>query len=107
MKNKIETNSLTWKESKIKGFLTKQLIEHKNGSLKLIKVEPSSSYPLHNHPEKVEFIYVLEGSPEIIIGKDHYYGQRAEFFILSEKMNHSIINNDSSDCILLVGAINS
>lgn len=105
MKQNIQTNSMEWEATKIKGFLSKQLIDANNGSLKLIKVESSSVYPMHNHPEKVEFIYVLEGSPEIIIGEDRHYGQPADFFILPQRMNHSIINNGSLDCILLVGAI--
>jgi quercetin dioxygenase-like cupin family protein len=105
MKNNIKPDLLNWENTKIKGFSSKQLIEMKNGGLKLIKVEPDSSYPLHNHPDKTEYIYVLEGVPEIIIGEDHYTGKKGEFFILNESVKHSIKNNDSNDCILLIGAI--
>jgi quercetin dioxygenase-like cupin family protein len=107
MKNNIKPDLLNWESTKIKGFSSKQLIEIKNGGLKLIKVESGSSYPLHNHPDKTEYIYVLEGMPEIIIGEDQYTGKVGEFFILNESVKHSIKNNDSKDCILLIGAIQS
>jgi len=105
MENIIEPNLLKWESTNIKGFLSKQLIEMKNGGLKLIKVEPASTYPLHNHPEKTEVIYVLDGSPEIIIGDKHYTGKQEDFFILPKSVNHSIINNGNKECILLIGAI--
>lgn len=107
MKNYIKPDLLNWENTKIKGFSSKQLIEMKNGGLKLIKVEPGSSYPLHNHPDKTEYIYVLEGMPEIIIGEDKYTGEQGEFFILDESVKHSIKNDGSKDCILLIGAIKS
>ena len=107
MENSIKPDFLHWEETKIKGFASKQLIEMQNGGVKLIKVEPNSSYPLHHHPDKTEFIYVLEGMPEIIIGEDHYSGKQGEFFILRESVKHSITNNENSDCILLIGAIKS
>lgn len=105
MENSIKPNLLNWENTKIKGFSSKQLIEVKNGGLKLIKVEPASTYPIHNHPETTEFMYVLEGSPEIIIGDSHYSGKKDDFFIFPKSVNHSIINNMDKDSILLIGAI--
>lgn len=105
MENSIKPNLLNWEKTKIKGFSSKQLIEMNNGGLKLIKVEPASTYPMHNHPERTEFIYVLDGLPEIIIGEDHHEGKQEDFFILPLSVNHSIINNGNKDCILLIGAI--
>lgn len=105
MENYIKPKLLNWENTKIKGFQSKQLIEMQNGGLKLIKVEPTSIYPLHNHPDKTEFIYVLEGMPEIIIGDHHHKGAKEDFFILPQSVHHSIINNSLNDCILLVGAI--
>jgi quercetin dioxygenase-like cupin family protein len=107
MENNLKPDLLNWESTKIKGFSSKQLIEIKNGGLKLIKVEPDSSYPLHNHPDKTEYIYVLEGLPEIIIGEDQFTGKKGEFFIMNESIKHSIKNNTDEDCILLIGAIQS
>jgi quercetin dioxygenase-like cupin family protein len=105
MENYIKPNLLNWENTKTKGFASKQLIDIPNGGLKLIKVESNSVYPLHNHPDKTEFIYVLEGTPEIIIGDQHHQGEREDFFILPQAMIHSIRNNGNAHCILLVGAI--
>lgn len=105
MKNYIKPNLLHWENTKINGFASKHLIDMPNGGLKLIKVEPNSVYPLHNHPDKTEFIYVLEGRPEIIIGDQLHQGEQEDFFILPHSMIHSIKNNSDAHCILLVGAI--
>lgn len=101
----IKQATLNWKEGKIKGFLSKQLIDLDNGGLKLIKVEPSSEYPLHLHPDRTEFIYVLEGTPGITIDTEHHKGSQGDFFILPHGIKHAIYNEQSSECILLVGAI--
>jgi quercetin dioxygenase-like cupin family protein len=105
MENYIKPNTLNWELTKIKGFASKQLIDLANGGLKLIKVEPNSIYPFHNHPDKTEFIYVLEGTPEITIGDQQHQGERGDFFILPQTVLHSIKNNSDAHCILLVGAI--
>jgi len=105
MENYVKPDLLNWETTKIKGFHSKQLIDLQNAGVKLIKVEANSVYPLHNHPDKTEFIYVLNGLPEIIIGNDHHHGVKDDFFILPQAEHHSIINHSTSDCILLVGAI--
>jgi gluconolactonase len=105
MQNRIETDLLKWETTKMNGFLSKQLIELKNGGLKMIKVEPGSTYPLHLHPEKTEYIYVLEGCPDIIIGETAHAGQKEDFFIMPKSVKHSIVNGSMTDCVLLVGSI--
>ena len=37
----------------------KTLLDKENGGLKLVKVIPLVNYPIHQHPNKTEFIYVL------------------------------------------------
>lgn len=105
MENIVKPDLLNWENTQIKGFLSKKLIEMRNGGFKLIKVEPGSSYPMHNHPEKAEFIYVLRGMPEIIIGDNCFSGKNREFFIIPASVKHRINNNGNTECILLVGAI--
>lgn len=104
-KNIIKPAEIEWNASKIPGFLAKKLIEEKNGGLKMIKVEPSSTYPEHVHPEKTEFVFVLEGNPHISIAGEDFEGKPSEFFILPQNVRHGIRNDGTSDCVLLVGAI--
>lgn len=105
MSNIIKPESLPWEKTKIQGFASKQLIEMPQGGLKLIKVDASSFYPLHHHPDKTEYIYVLEGNPEIIIGDDTHQGNEGEFFILPQTASHAINNKTKETCTLLIGAI--
>ncbi len=105
MENHIKTNSLDWNTGKVKGFSGKNLINLTNGGLKKVKVDAFASYPTHLHPDKTEFIYVLEGNPEISIGTEHAIGKQHDFFILPKDLKHSITNNSDKECILLVGNI--
>ena len=82
---------LDWEIGKVKGFSGKNLINLENGGLKKVKVDSSSTYPSHLHPNKTEFIYVLEGNPKITIGQNNYNGEKDDFFILPKcKFNKSM-----------------
>ncbi|HUM97666.1 MAG TPA: cupin domain-containing protein [Chitinophagaceae bacterium] len=106
MQKKIAPENLEWKEGKVKNFFGKELISLKNGTLKLIKVAPQASYPLHHHPDKTEYAYVLKGSPEFEISGEHFTGKPDEFFIFPQNENHTILNKTDETCLMLVGAIN-
>ena len=105
MKNHIKTDVLEWKTGKVKGFSGKNLISLENGGLKMVKVAALSTYPTHLHPDKTEYIYVLEGIPKITIGEMNYNGVKGDFFILPNAVKHSIVNNTDEECQLLVGEI--
>lgn len=97
---------MDWATGKVKGFSGKNLIDMVNGGLKMVKVDPFATYPSHLHPDKTEFIFILEGSPKIAIGENNYNGKKGDFFILPISIDHSIANPEDSECLLLVGAIN-
>ncbi len=56
---KITPEKLNWEFGKAAGFCGKTLLDKENGGLKLVKVIPLANYPIHQHPNKTEFIYVL------------------------------------------------
>lgn len=107
MSNILNPDLINWTESKIKGFLSKELINLDNGSLKLVKIEPQSNYPVHLHPDKTEYAYVLQGAPEFLINNTCHKGSQGMFFIFPAKTEHAIFNNSSSPCLILVGSITS
>ncbi|PCJ27856.1 MAG: hypothetical protein COA97_02670 [Flavobacteriales bacterium] len=107
MDNYKNPDLMNWETGKVKGFSGKNLIDLKNGGLKMVKVAANATYPSHLHPEKTEFIYVLEGNPIIEIGEENYNGKQGNFFILPHAVKHSIINPTELECLLLVGAINN
>ncbi len=101
----LKPNALEWTQGKVKGFSGKNLITMGNGGLKLVKVEAHANYPIHLHPNKTEHIYVLEGEPTITIGTEKFQGEKDDFFILPHSISHSIENNTSTECLLLVGQL--
>jgi len=105
MELKIEPETLPWTEGRVKNFFGKDLIQLKNGGLKLVKVAAGAVYPVHQHPDKTEYAYVLDGRPAFRIDEMVYQGSTGDFFIFPSKVRHAIINESSSECLLLVGAI--
>ncbi len=105
MKTRINIEDVTCIEGKVKGFFGKELISLTNGGLKLIKVVPLAIYPEHIHPDKTEYAYVLEGTPEFIINSERYLGETGDFFIFPFNTKHAIENNTNSECVLLIGSI--
>lgn len=105
MKTKISTKELIWKEGKVKGFFGKELISLTNGGFKLIKIAPLATYPEHLHPEKTEYAYVLEGTPEFTIDSETHKSKTGDFFIFPSNIKHAILNNTNLECLLLIGAI--
>ena len=105
MENYKKSEQIEWVSGKVKGFAGRDLINLDNGGLKMVKVDPFAIYPSHLHPEKTEYIFVLEGSPQIEIGEETYTGENGDFFILPNAIQHSIKNSTDLDCILLVGSI--
>jgi mannose-6-phosphate isomerase-like protein (cupin superfamily) len=105
MGNQIQTNELAWSAGKVKGFLGKNLIDIKNGGLKKVLVEAGADYPVHLHPDKTEFIYVLSGQPTITIGEEIFSAIADDFYILPAGIMHSIKNEKKEACQLLVGSI--
>ena len=105
MKTYLQTDKLNWETTKIKGFSSKQLLELPLGGFKMIRVAPKSTYPLHLHPDKTEFIFVLEGQVNIINGDESQNGAKNDFFTLPSNTKHSIVNSFEEECTLLVGAI--
>lgn len=106
MENYKNTNLMDWDPGKVEGFSGKNLIELENGGFKMVKVDAFATYPLHLHVNKTEFIYVLEGTPNITIDDKNYEGAKGDFFILPFSVKHGIANPTKSVCILLVGSMN-
>lgn len=105
MKNKIRPKELEWTTGKVKGFYGKEFITQEKGSVKLVRIDPVATYPEHLHPDKTEYAYIIEGNPIIVIDKQHYMSEPRDFFIFPVNTKHTIINNTSDECLLLIGAI--
>jgi quercetin dioxygenase-like cupin family protein len=105
MENKIKSSQLDWEAAKVKGFFGKELINFKNGGLKLVKIEPLASYPVHVHPTKTEYAYVLIGSPNFEIEDQQFSSEPGDFFIFPVAKKHAILNKTDLECVLLIGNI--
>ena len=105
MKLKVEPDLLDWTAGKVKGFFSKELLNLDAGTFKLIKIAPYAAYPEHIHPNKIEYAYAIEGTPEFIINNEHYKSKPGDFFIFPQNIKHSISNPAIVECSILVGAI--
>ena len=73
----------------------------------MVKVDSFSTYPSHRHPDKMEFISILEGNPGRTIDQNINDGDKNDFFTLPSSVKHRIQNPVDSDYILLVGSISN
>jgi quercetin dioxygenase-like cupin family protein len=103
--SEINTQQLAWQGVPVKGFESKMLLELGNGTFKMIKIEPGMSYPLHHHPDKTEFVYVLEGTLGAAIGEENFVGSTGMFYRFPVGLKHGLSNPGDTDTVLLVGAI--
>jgi len=79
MEYKIDINSSEIRLSK--SFLGKEYLQLNNGSVKIVKVEPKAFYPIHVHPNKTEYAFVVIGNPEFLIGDKTYFSNAGVLFI--------------------------
>ncbi|MBS1666342.1 MAG: cupin domain-containing protein [Bacteroidetes bacterium] len=105
MKAKLITGELNWKEGKVRNFLSKELLNSESGTVKLVKIIPDAAYPLHNHPDKTEYCYVLQGLLFCKVGEESFAGTAGDFFIFPCTIQHALANHSDEDCIVLIGAI--
>lgn len=105
MQKHIIPAEMNWTEGKVKGFKGKDLLNLQNGSVKLVSVLPQSEYPIHTHPDKTEYIYVLEGKVTCTVGSEKISVLAGEFLIFHQNIEHNIANLSAIHALLLVGAI--
>lgn len=103
--NYIDSNQIEWKSMPVKGIKGKELFNIENGSFKKVMLEPNSSYPIHKHPNKTEFAYVLEGKLGVTIGDKEYTGESGDFFIFPVDVNHGLSNSSQASTVVLIGAV--
>lgn len=102
--NEVSFHNLQWNPMPVKGFEGKPLIDHKNGGLKMVKINPGSEFPLHQHPDKTEFAFVLEGTLEATIGDTKNIGKAGTFFQFPVGITHGLKNPAETDTIVLIGS---
>jgi len=100
----LSTNN-EWEKSKISGFFSRDLINQKLGTVKLIKIDPHCHYPVHKHYNKTEYALVLTGTPEIEVGNAKCRCSEGDFVIFPASATHAISNNGDDFCELVIGSI--
>ncbi|HJV45964.1 MAG TPA: cupin domain-containing protein [Bacillota bacterium] len=101
----VNPQQLSWKAMAVKGFEGKGLIDLSGGGLKMVRLQPGATYPVHQHPEKTEFAFVLEGTLEATVADQVYIGQRGMFYSFPVGIQHGLRNPSEEETVLLVGAI--
>ena len=88
-------NNIDWKTI-YKGFKEFNILVNDNDSLKLIKMDPGTSVPLHSHNGK-EYILVLDGS----FCDEYGEYNKGDMQINDQQIKHNPTASDSDGCICL------
>lgn len=101
----IKPDDQEWVQGKVPGFKGKNLLELINGGLKRVCIAPGADYPVHLHPDKTEFVYLLDGNVQCSVESDTYSVGKGDFFIFPAGLYHKITNNSNEEVMALVGNI--
>ena len=94
-----------WKPTTVSGVSEKVMFARTEGAAKLIRLAPHAQYPVHQHPDRTEFAYVLAGTPELFDGEQHHPCRAGDVVTFPAKTPHSLGNPSDDEVLLLVGAI--
>ena len=90
-----DLNNINWK-SVYKGFKEISIPVNDNDSVKLIKMDPGTSVPLHSHSGK-EYILVVDGS----FNDENGEYKKGDIQINDQNIKHHPIASNSDGCICL------
>jgi quercetin dioxygenase-like cupin family protein len=103
--NQNHPNHIPWTNLPIEGFEEKVLLSLQNGFFKMVKLEAGAVFPHHQHPDRTEFAYVVEGVLEATIGSEIYVGEKGMFFQFPVTVPHGLKNPSEEVTLLLIGGI--
>ncbi|WP_393972221.1 cupin domain-containing protein [Oxyplasma meridianum] len=90
----------------INGIYQRLLISARGGTEKFIKFEKNADYPLHHHPDRHEWIYVIEGQITVNVDEKIRTLNPGEYEDFPVNSNHSLKAGDKG-AVVLVSAFNT
>lgn len=72
-----------------------------SGTIKFLKFKPGAVYPMHYHPDRFEWIYVLEGSLETEIEGERKVMKKGEFRAFPVMVKHSLHAGKSGSTVII------
>jgi len=104
-KNYFQIDELVCHEGKVKGFYGADLLNLAQGGIKIVKVAAKANYPVHIHPDKTEFVYLINGSVNCYIESEQYNLNPGNFAVFPLGVTHKIENPTNFEATLLIGNI--
>lgn len=101
----VNAHQLGWNDMPVTGIAAKDLFAHENGTFKVVKLEPYAKYPIHQHADKTEYAFVIEGVLEAKIGENKYIGMPGAFFTFPVGIKHGLHNPNEKQTVILIGAV--
>jgi quercetin dioxygenase-like cupin family protein len=94
-----------WQATPVEGVFGRDLLASPEGTAKLIRLMPGARYPLHRHPGRTEYTYVLAGSPRLIVDGRTYDASAGDFVTFPAGAPHALENQGETEALLFVGAV--
>ncbi|TAM78184.1 cupin domain-containing protein [bacterium] len=100
-----DVSQLPWEATNVEGYEQKWLIRRSGASFKLVRIHAGARFPLHRHPDRTEYAYVLEGVLDATISGQTLRVGPGGFAEIPAGVEHGLFNPGSSDTIVQIGAI--
>lgn len=96
---------LAWEPTNVAGYEQKWLFKHEGGTYKLVRIQPGARFPLHRHPDRTEYAYVLEGILEATLEGQTMRIAPHGFAEFPAGAEHGLYNPGAEPAIVQIGAI--
>ncbi|MCL5961807.1 MAG: cupin domain-containing protein [Chloroflexi bacterium] len=82
-------------------FLRNVVRETGRSLMCLLCFEPGQTFPLHKHPDSDEYLYVMEGSGEVVVDSETVQVQAGAVLLRPAGAWHNIKNNGNDRLVIL------
>ncbi len=76
-----------------------------SGTIRFLKFKPGAMYPMHHHPDRFEWVYVVEGSMETEIEGEKSIMKKGEFRSFPVMVKHSLKAGKNGSTVIICSLI--
>lgn len=93
-----------WEPAPVEGVSWQLLKDVPEGTIKRFRLQAGATYPLHHHPDRSEWVYLVEGTLTLTLGSAVQELHPGDFAWIPARLPHGLGNQTGDLVEFLVGA---